>query len=78
MMRNGQRKTALLSALIFASAVLLSSVVVSAQTAATHDDSGAIEVLTGDGPSGIASDGTNVWVTNQFGNSVVKIAPAAR
>ena len=77
MRRNVRRKRALPSALLVACAVLLLSAAASAQTkiSASYDPSGAIEVAAGDGPTGVASDGTNIWVTSQFGNSVVKIAP---
>ena len=77
MRMKGHRNRAPLGALMVAAAVLLTAASASAQTkiSATYDTSGAIEVATGDGPTGVAYDGTNIWVTSQFGNSVVKIAP---
>jgi len=77
MRMKGHRNRAPLGALMVAAAVLLTAASASAQTkiSATYDTSGAIEVAAGDGPTGVAYDGTNIWVTSQFGNSVVKIAP---
>lgn len=81
---NGPGKNFLLSTLFLAAALLLSPVVSSAQTdgttltgtklAASSDLSSAIEVAVGDGPTGIAFDGASIWVTNQFSNSVMKVA----
>src|SRR5688572_31806019 len=82
---NGPGKNILLSTLFLAAALLLSPVVSSAQTAdgttatatkvaASSDLSSAIEVAVGDGPTGIAFDGASIWVTNQFSNSVMKVA----
>ena len=83
MKSNGQRKSFLVSTLFFACAVLLLPVVSPAQTAGTmtaktmpasYDPSSAIEVAVGEGPTGIAFDGVSIWVTNQFSNSVIKVA----
>ena len=81
---NGPRNNFLLHTVFLAAALLLSPVVSSAQTdgtslttirkPASYDPSSAIEVGAGAGPTGIASDGVNVWVTNQFSNSVIKVA----
>ena len=83
MSSNGPGKKLLLHTLVFAVALLLSPAVSTAQTDGTtltatkpssYDSSSAIEVGAGAGPTGIASDGLNVWVTNQFSNSVIKVA----
>jgi hypothetical protein len=41
-----------------------------------HQDPGAAATYpTGDGPSGVAFDGTNIWVTNEDGDTVSKVNP---
>src|SRR5262245_65141690 len=51
--------------------IVLFLVAAAALASAVAPQSGAFAV--GKGPEGVAFDGANVWVTNQFSNSVTKL-----
>src|SRR5215208_1832156 len=63
------------SALILVGALLLLPVVSNGQTElSTAPVSTANEVRVGEGPTGIAFDGSTIWVTNQFSKTVSRIS----